>query len=31
VRESDGLVLRQEASYWGDKLVMMRDWKVGTP
>jgi hypothetical protein len=31
VREIDGLVLRQEASFWGDKVVMVRDWKVDTP
>jgi hypothetical protein len=31
VRESDGLVLRQEASCWGDQVVMVRDWTVETP
>ena len=25
VRENDGMVLRQEVSFWGDPVVMVRD------
>ena len=31
VREDDGLVLRQEFSFWGDQIVMERDQTVGMP
>jgi hypothetical protein len=31
VREENGLVLRQEFSFWGDQVVMVRDDAGGTP